>query len=255
MAMAFTVAVVDTEYLKEIEKARRYLRAPIAFKNCAPIMLRLAWHWHWHGTGTARGLTMSTPRLQEREIQKWKHSGKHDEEVKAKHPRITYADLYQTCSVKKSRWCCIRKFLNQNSLDLLPFRGFHYMLRLDLYEKGLLFLFSYKALSLQELLLLKSLEVPLLTLYQEERTQTFVRKKDDFQMLQKVMQNHIRNFQNLGFNPSSSRPKLVVKDSTVLVHGAVVIFSYVHELFDARKEGPKLKTVTRSPNSQPGQHG
>lgn len=34
--------VVDTEYLKEIDKARRNLRALIAYKNCAPIMLRLA---------------------------------------------------------------------------------------------------------------------------------------------------------------------------------------------------------------------
>lgn len=34
--------VVDTEYLKEIDKARRDLRALIAYKNCAPIMLRLA---------------------------------------------------------------------------------------------------------------------------------------------------------------------------------------------------------------------
>ncbi|MBA0683084.1 hypothetical protein Goari_024760 [Gossypium aridum] len=40
--MAFPV--VDTEYLKEIDKARRDLRAFIALKNCAPIMLRLAWH-------------------------------------------------------------------------------------------------------------------------------------------------------------------------------------------------------------------
>ncbi|GKA32853.1 L-ascorbate peroxidase 3-like protein [Tanacetum coccineum] len=36
--------IVDTEYLKQIEKARRELRAFIANKNCAPIMLRLAWH-------------------------------------------------------------------------------------------------------------------------------------------------------------------------------------------------------------------
>ncbi|XWS62648.1 hypothetical protein CRYUN_Cryun06bG0028700 [Craigia yunnanensis] len=40
--MAFPV--VDTEYLKEIDKARRNLRALIASKNCVPIMLRLAWH-------------------------------------------------------------------------------------------------------------------------------------------------------------------------------------------------------------------
>ncbi|CAK9179979.1 unnamed protein product [Ilex paraguariensis] len=36
--------VVNTEYLKEIDKARRDLRALISRKNCAPIMLRLAWH-------------------------------------------------------------------------------------------------------------------------------------------------------------------------------------------------------------------
>jgi L-ascorbate peroxidase len=34
--------VVDTEYLKEIDKARRDLRALIAYKSCAPLMLRLA---------------------------------------------------------------------------------------------------------------------------------------------------------------------------------------------------------------------
>lgn len=35
--------VVDTEYLKEIDKARRHLRSLIANRNCAPIMLRLAY--------------------------------------------------------------------------------------------------------------------------------------------------------------------------------------------------------------------
>jgi L-ascorbate peroxidase len=34
--------IVDDEYKKSIEKARRSLRAFIAEKNCAPIMLRLA---------------------------------------------------------------------------------------------------------------------------------------------------------------------------------------------------------------------
>ncbi|CAI0557718.1 unnamed protein product [Linum tenue] len=38
--------VVDGDYLKEIDKARRDLRALIAYKNCAPIMLR------WHDAGT-----------------------------------------------------------------------------------------------------------------------------------------------------------------------------------------------------------
>lgn len=36
------MTVVDGEYLKEIEGARRDLRALISSKNCAPIMLRLA---------------------------------------------------------------------------------------------------------------------------------------------------------------------------------------------------------------------
>lgn len=35
--------VVDKEYLKEIDKARRDLRALISSRNCAPIMLRLAY--------------------------------------------------------------------------------------------------------------------------------------------------------------------------------------------------------------------
>ena len=40
--VSMALPVVDTEYLKEIDKARRDLRALIAYKNCAPIMLRLA---------------------------------------------------------------------------------------------------------------------------------------------------------------------------------------------------------------------
>ncbi|VAH25590.1 unnamed protein product [Triticum turgidum subsp. durum] len=39
-----TGPVVDAEYVAEIERARRDLRALIASKSCAPIMLRLAWH-------------------------------------------------------------------------------------------------------------------------------------------------------------------------------------------------------------------
>ncbi|WOL16891.1 putative L-ascorbate peroxidase 4 [Canna indica] len=36
--------VVDSDYLMEIERARRSLRPFISFHNCAPILLRLAWH-------------------------------------------------------------------------------------------------------------------------------------------------------------------------------------------------------------------
>nr|XP_009618817.2 L-ascorbate peroxidase 3-like [Nicotiana tomentosiformis] len=36
--------IVNAEYLEGVEKARRDFRALISSKNCAPIMLRLAWH-------------------------------------------------------------------------------------------------------------------------------------------------------------------------------------------------------------------
>uniref|UniRef100_K3YJ02 L-ascorbate peroxidase n=1 Tax=Setaria italica TaxID=4555 RepID=K3YJ02_SETIT len=36
--------VVDAEYLRQVDRARRQLRALISNKGCAPIMLRLAWH-------------------------------------------------------------------------------------------------------------------------------------------------------------------------------------------------------------------
>jgi L-ascorbate peroxidase len=35
--------LVDAEYLRQIDRARRALRALIASKGCAPIMLRLAY--------------------------------------------------------------------------------------------------------------------------------------------------------------------------------------------------------------------
>lgn len=42
-AIKMPAPIVDDEYKKCIEKARRDLRAFIAEKNCAPIMLRLAY--------------------------------------------------------------------------------------------------------------------------------------------------------------------------------------------------------------------
>ena len=42
-AMSEVAPVVDAEYMAEIERARRDLRALIASKGCAPIMLRLAY--------------------------------------------------------------------------------------------------------------------------------------------------------------------------------------------------------------------
>ncbi|KAM7516118.1 hypothetical protein LguiA_005701 [Lonicera macranthoides] len=92
--------IVNAEYVKEIEKARRDLRALISMKNCAPIMLRLA--WHDAGTYDAKTKT-GGPNGSIRNEEEYKHSSNNGlkiaidlcEEIKARHPMITYADLYQ----------------------------------------------------------------------------------------------------------------------------------------------------------------
>ncbi|KAF9682185.1 hypothetical protein SADUNF_Sadunf05G0082400 [Salix dunnii] len=96
--------VVDDEYSKEIEKARRDLRALIASKSCAPIMLRLA--WHDAGTYDAKTKT-GGPNGSIRNEKELAHAANNGlkiaidfcEGIKAKHPRITYADLYQLAGV------------------------------------------------------------------------------------------------------------------------------------------------------------
>ncbi|XP_010265979.1 PREDICTED: L-ascorbate peroxidase 3, peroxisomal [Nelumbo nucifera] len=96
--------VVDAEYLKQIEKARRDLRALISSKNCAPIMLRLA--WHDAGTYDASSKT-GGPNGSIRNEEEYRHGANNGlkiaidlcEEVKAKYPKITYADLYQLAGV------------------------------------------------------------------------------------------------------------------------------------------------------------
>ena len=96
--------VVDAEYLKEIDKARRDLRALIASRNCAPIMLRLA----WHDAGTYDAQTKTGgPNGSIRNEEEYSHGANNGlkkaidfcQEVKAKHPKITYADLYQLAGV------------------------------------------------------------------------------------------------------------------------------------------------------------
>ncbi|KAH1224023.1 putative L-ascorbate peroxidase 3, peroxisomal [Glycine max] len=95
---------VDAEYLKEIEKARRDLRALISNRNCAPLMLRLA--WHDAGTYDAKTNT-GGPNGSIRNRQELNHAANKGletalafcEEVKAKHPKISYADLYQLAGV------------------------------------------------------------------------------------------------------------------------------------------------------------
>jgi len=96
--------VVDSDYLKEIDKARRDLRALISSRNCAPIMLRLA--WHDAGTYDAKTKT-GGPNGSIRNDEEFSHGCNNGlkkaidwcEEVKAKHSKITYADLYQLAGV------------------------------------------------------------------------------------------------------------------------------------------------------------
>ncbi|XP_055806430.1 L-ascorbate peroxidase 3-like [Solanum dulcamara] len=96
--------IVDAEYLKEIDKARRDLRALISSKNCAPIMLRLA--WHDAGTYDARTRTGGPDGSIRNEVE-YKHAANNGlkiaidlcEEIKARHPKITYGDLYQLAGV------------------------------------------------------------------------------------------------------------------------------------------------------------
>ncbi|XP_048231103.1 L-ascorbate peroxidase 3 [Ricinus communis] len=98
------VAEMDAEYLKEIEKARRDLRALISSKSCAPIMLRLA--WHDAGTYDAKTKTGGPNGSIRNEIE-YKHEANNGlkiaidlcEDIKARHPKISYADLYQLAGV------------------------------------------------------------------------------------------------------------------------------------------------------------
>ncbi|KAJ3690776.1 hypothetical protein LUZ61_019940 [Rhynchospora tenuis] len=96
--------VVNAEYLKEIDKARRDLRALIASKNCAPLILRLAWHdAGTYDVNTKTGGPNGSIRFEE-EYTHGSNAGLKIaidllEPIKAKHPKITYADLYQLAGV------------------------------------------------------------------------------------------------------------------------------------------------------------
>uniref|UniRef100_A0A453AHC9 Plant heme peroxidase family profile domain-containing protein n=1 Tax=Aegilops tauschii subsp. strangulata TaxID=200361 RepID=A0A453AHC9_AEGTS len=99
-----TGPVVDAEYVAEIERARRDLRALIASKSCAPIMLRLA----WHDAGTYdKNTNTGGPDGSIRFPEELRHAANAGlkiavdllEPIKQKHPKITYADLYQLAGV------------------------------------------------------------------------------------------------------------------------------------------------------------
>ncbi|MED6211907.1 L-ascorbate peroxidase 3 [Stylosanthes scabra] len=104
MAKEGVVGSVDFDYAKQIEKARRELRALISSRNCAPLMLRLA--WHDAGTYDAKTRT-GGPNGSIRNQQELNHEANRGletavqfcEEVKVKCPRVSYADLYQLAGV------------------------------------------------------------------------------------------------------------------------------------------------------------
>ncbi|KGN48935.1 probable L-ascorbate peroxidase 3 [Cucumis sativus] len=95
---------VDAVYLKEIEKARRDLRALIFKEKCAPIMLRLAWHDAGSydaktKTGGPNGSIRFMNELNHTANKGLKIAVDFCETVKTRHPKITYADLYQLAGV------------------------------------------------------------------------------------------------------------------------------------------------------------
>jgi len=95
---------VSEEYKVAIDKARRKLRALIAEKNCAPIMVRIAWHSAGtYDVKTKTGGPFGTMRYGA-ELAHGANSGldiavRLLEPIKEQFPIITYADLYQLAGV------------------------------------------------------------------------------------------------------------------------------------------------------------
>nr|AAC28103.1 ascorbate peroxidase [Mesembryanthemum crystallinum] len=96
--------VVDQRYLKDLEGARRDLASIIQRKNAAPVLLRLAFHdaANYNVTNNTGGVNGSV-RLRQ-ELSQPPNKGIEDgvkfcEEVKKKHPRVTYADIIQLAGV------------------------------------------------------------------------------------------------------------------------------------------------------------
>ncbi|KAL3649364.1 L-ascorbate peroxidase 1, cytosolic [Castilleja foliolosa] len=95
---------VSEEYLKAVDKAKRKLRGFIAEKNCAPLMLRLAWHSAGtYDECTKTGGPFGTMRFQAEQS----HAANNGvdiairllEPIKEQFPIISYADFYQLAGV------------------------------------------------------------------------------------------------------------------------------------------------------------
>ncbi|KAK4764071.1 hypothetical protein SAY87_013509 [Trapa incisa] len=102
--MGKSYPTVDDEYKKAIDKCKKKLRGLIAEKNCAPIMLRIA--WHSAGTfdvKTKSGGPFGTMKHPE-ELAHGANSGldiavRLLEPIKEQFPTISYADFYQLAGV------------------------------------------------------------------------------------------------------------------------------------------------------------
>ncbi|KAL2348621.1 hypothetical protein Fmac_002621 [Flemingia macrophylla] len=96
---------IDEEYTKEIEKARRELRALIYREKCAPDMLRLAWqdacsyNPESQIKGGPSGWIRNEDVLERQENKGLAKPVRLCEDVKAKLKKVSYADLYQLAGV------------------------------------------------------------------------------------------------------------------------------------------------------------
>ncbi|KAM1205622.1 hypothetical protein ACFX2I_006421 [Malus domestica] len=95
---------VSEEYKTAIDKARRKLRGLIAEKNCAPLMLRIAWHSAGtYDTKTKTGGPFGTMRCPAEQA----HGANNGldiavrllEPIKQQFPILSYADFYQLAGV------------------------------------------------------------------------------------------------------------------------------------------------------------
>ncbi|KAM3376094.1 L-ascorbate peroxidase 1, cytosolic isoform X1 [Capsicum galapagoense] len=102
--MGKSYPTVSAEYLKAVDKCKRKLRALIAEKNCAPIMLRLA----WHSAGTydvcsKTGGPFGTMRFRA-ELAHGANNGidiaiRLLEPIREQFPTLSYADFHQLAGV------------------------------------------------------------------------------------------------------------------------------------------------------------
>jgi len=102
--MGKSYPTVSEEYLKAVEKCKKKLRGFIAEKNCAPLMLRLA--WHSAGTFDVKSRT-GGPFGTMRNPSEQAHGANNGldiavrllEPIKDQFPILSYADFYQLAGV------------------------------------------------------------------------------------------------------------------------------------------------------------